>query len=184
MIGESVSHYRIIEKLGEGGMGVVYKAEDLRLDRPVALKFLTEASYGKEHLRTRFRREARTAASFNHPNICTIHEVDEQDGLAFIVMEFIEGENLRAKIRSGPLDVDDALDVDQYGGRRTGLVRVRMQCAEYDLTPLEQAFGRRFHASNAVPKGRTGQGGIAPGPAVASSAARVLQRSKGVRRKA
>jgi serine/threonine protein kinase/tetratricopeptide (TPR) repeat protein len=111
MIGRIISHYKILEKLGEGGMGVVYKAEDTKLGRPVALKFLPASLADDPQTRERFAREARAAAALNHPNICTIHEVDEQEGRAFIVMELVQGIDLRTKIRSGPLELGDALDI-------------------------------------------------------------------------
>jgi serine/threonine protein kinase/tetratricopeptide (TPR) repeat protein len=109
--GATISHYRIIEKLGEGGMGVVYRAEDTRLKRPVAIKFLPSRVTTDTDARERFLREAQAAASVNHPNICTIHEVDEHDGMVFIVMECVEGEDLRARLRDGPLDPDAAIDI-------------------------------------------------------------------------
>jgi serine/threonine-protein kinase len=109
MIGKSVSHYRIIEKLGEGGMGVVYRAEDVKLGREVALKFLPSGLTRDEKARARFLREARAAAALNHPNICTIHEIGEEEERTFIAMELLEGEDLKARIASGPLTVDEAL---------------------------------------------------------------------------
>jgi serine/threonine protein kinase/Flp pilus assembly protein TadD len=109
MVGETISQYRIIEKLGEGGMGVVYKAEDSKLRRTVALKFLqTDAVEGEEH-RVRFLREVQAAASLDHPNICTIHEVGEARGRVFFAMALIEGETLAQRIRNGPLTVDESL---------------------------------------------------------------------------
>ena len=110
MIGQNISHYRITEKLGEGGMGVVYKAEDTKLERSVALKFLAPHLLQDAEARQRFIREAKAAAALDHPNICTVHEIDEADGRTFIAMAFIEGESLEKKIEAGPLKLKDALD--------------------------------------------------------------------------
>ena len=106
MTGETISHYRILEKLGEGGMGVVYKAEDTKLKRTVALKLLP--AHLNEH-KERFLREAQAAAALNHTNICTIHEIDEAH--PFIAMEFLEGTTLKDKIAQRPLPLNEALDI-------------------------------------------------------------------------
>jgi len=111
MIGKIISHYKILYKIGEGGMGIVYKAEDTRLKRTVALKFLPQEFTRDKDAKERFIQEAQAAGALDHPNICTVYEINEVNDQTFIVMAYIEGQNLKDRFKSGLLEIEDALGI-------------------------------------------------------------------------
>ena len=156
MTGQTISHYKILEKLGEGGMGVVYKATDTKLERTVALKFLAADRLEDEEHKARFRREARAAAALDHPNICTVYEIDEADGQTFLAMPYLEGLTVRQKVKQRPLKLDEALDIAIQAGEglraahAKGIVHRDIKSANLMVSPQGQVKVMDFGLAQAA----------------------------------
>jgi serine/threonine protein kinase len=178
MIGQQVSHYRILGKLGGGGMGVVYEGEDLKLGRHVALKFIPENLVGDPKSMERFTREARAASQLNHPNICTIHGIEDNNGHPFIVMEKLEGESLKQHISGHPMVLEEVLDVGVQvadalvASHAKGIVHRDIKPANIFLTPTGQVKVLDFGLAKLVHNEEDGGDqsltavGVIPGTAV------------------
>jgi non-specific serine/threonine protein kinase len=154
MIGRTVAHYRITAKLGRGGMGVVYEAEDTRLGRQVALKFLPPELAGDASTLERFRREARAASALNHPNICTVHAIDVHEGQHFIAMERLEGETLAERIRKGAFDAGPLLELGIQIADALESAHAKGVCTATSSPPTSSSTpaGRRRSSTSVSPR--------------------------------